>query len=253
MAHTECPGCRQVNPPGAVVCQSCERELGFVCPHCGAGAVPHAQACADCGLPFQESISANASSGDELTSIGAEAIAAFADGRYQVKGLLGEGSRKKVYLAHDTLLDRDVAFALIKTDGLDDTSRRRASREAKAMGRLSPHPNIVNVFDLGELDGQPYMVTEFMEAGDLESLIDQAQDRRMSLLQAINIAKSVCQGLGFAHQRGIVHRDLKPGNIWLAADGTPKIGDFGLAVTFDSPRLTHEGVMVGTLYYMPPE
>jgi len=76
--------------------------------------------------------------------------ASFANGRYQVKKFLGEGGKKKVYLAHDTLLDRDVAFALIKTDGLDEIGRDRITREAQAMGRLGTHPHIVSVFDLGE-------------------------------------------------------------------------------------------------------
>ena len=74
----------------------------------------------------------------------------FADGRYQVKRLLGEGGKKKVYLAHDTTLDREVAFALIKSEGLDDTSRARIQREAQAMGRLGSHQHIVTVFDLGQ-------------------------------------------------------------------------------------------------------
>jgi len=78
----------------------------------------------------------------------------FADGRYQVKKFLGEGGKKRVYLAHDTLLDREVAFALIKTEGLDETSRTRIQREAQAMGRLGSHPHIVTVFDLGQEDGQ---------------------------------------------------------------------------------------------------
>ena len=74
----------------------------------------------------------------------------FANGRYTVKRFLGEGGKKKVYLAHDTLLDRDVAFALIKTEGLDEAGRERITREAQAMGRLGSHPHIVTVFDLGE-------------------------------------------------------------------------------------------------------
>ncbi len=73
----------------------------------------------------------------------------FANGRYEVKRFLGEGGKKKVYLAQDTLLDREVAFALIKTEGLDDISRTRITREAQAMGRLGSHPHIVTVFDLG--------------------------------------------------------------------------------------------------------
>jgi len=177
----------------------------------------------------------------------------FANGRYQVKSFLGEGGKKKVYLAHDTTLDRDVAFALIKAEGLDETSRTRIQREAQAMGRLGSHPHIVTVFDLGQEGDQPYMVTELMGGGDVEGLIEKAEDHRLPLEQAIKIAQETCRGMEFAHSRVIVHRDLKPGNVWLTSDGTAKIGDFGLAVTLDRSRLTTEGMMVGTVSYMPPE
>ena len=178
---------------------------------------------------------------------------AFANGRYQVKQSLGEGGKKKVYLAQDTLLDREVAFGLIKTEGLDEAGRSRIQREAQAMGRLGSHPHIVTVFDLGQEAGQPYMVTELMGGGDVEGAIEEAPDHRLPLDQAIEIAKETCHGLEFAHSRGIVHRDLKPGNVWLTEDGTAKIGDFGLAVALDRSRLTTEGMMVGTVSYMPPE
>ena len=183
----------------------------------------------------------------------------FADGRYRVQRFLGEGGKKLVYLAHDTLLDREVAFALIKTEGLDETSRTRIQREAQAMGRLGSHPHIVTVFDLGQEAGsdesgnRPYMVTELMGGGDVEGLMEEAEGHRLPLTQAISIAQETCRGLEFAHSRGIVHRDLKPGNVWLTSDGVAKIGDFGLAVALDRSRLTSEGMMVGTVSYMPPE
>ena len=177
----------------------------------------------------------------------------FANGRHQVKRFLGEGGKKKVYLAHDITLDREVAFALIKTDGLDETSRTRIQREAQAMGRLGSHAHIVTVFDLGEEVDQPYMVTELMGGGDVEGVIEDAQDHRLLLEQAIKIAQETCRGMEFAHSRGIVHRDLKPGNVWITSDGIAKIGDFGLAVALDRSRLTTEGMMVGTVSYMPPE
>ncbi len=142
----------------------------------------------------------------------------FANSRYQVKRFLGEGGKKKVYLANDTLLDRDVAFALIKTEGLDETSRTRITREAQAMGRLGSHPHIVTVFDLGEQEGQPFMVTELMGGGDVEGVVEDAPQHRLPLEQAINITRETCRGLEFAHSRGIVHRDLKPGNVWLTGD-----------------------------------
>ena len=171
----------------------------------------------------------------------------FANGRYQVKRFLGEGGKKIVYLAHDTTLDREVAFALIKTEGLDETSRARIQREAQAMGRLGSHAHIVTVFDLGEENGQPYMVTELMGGGDVEGVVEDAVDHRLPLEQAVKIAQETCRGMEFAHSRGIVHRDLKPGNVWITSDGIAKIGDFGLAVALDRSRLTTEGMMVGTV------
>ncbi|MBI4202670.1 MAG: serine/threonine protein kinase, partial [Chloroflexi bacterium] len=179
--------------------------------------------------------------------------AAFAGGRYQVKRFLGEGGKKRVYLAHDTNLDRDVAFALIKTGALDLVARSRITREAQAMARLGEHPHIMPIYELGEDEDRPYMVLPLMGGGDVEGAIEKAADRRMPLERALQIAIETCRGLEFAHGLGIVHRDLKPGNVWLTADGVAKIGDFGLAVALDRSRLTAEGMMVGTVAYMPPE
>ena len=159
---------------------------------------------------------------------------AFAAGRYIVKRFLGEGGKKKVYLAHDTLLDRDVAFALIKTEGLDAVGRDRIHREAQAMGRLGAHPNIVTVYDIGEEGCWPTLYRHrVLAGGDVEGVIEKAPDHRPSLERALEIRIATCRGLEFAHSKGIVHRDLKPGNVWLTEDGTAKIGDFGLAVAAD--------------------
>ena len=91
------------------------------------------------------------------------------------------------------------------------------------------------------------MVTELMGGGDVEGLIDKADDHRLLLDQAIKIAQETCRGMEFAHSRGIVHRHLKPGNVWLTEDGIAKIGDFGLAMALDRSRLTTEGMMVHTV------
>ena len=164
----------------------------------------------------------------------------FANGRYTVKRFLGEGGKKRVYLAHDTLLARDVAFALIKSEGLDAEGRERITREAQAMGKLGTHPHIVTVFDVGQegggapgdvtlrnegsgggasVAGTPYLVTELMAGGDIEGLLEKAPDHRLTVEGAVNLAIQVCRGLEFAHSHGLVHRDLKPGNVWLT--GTP--------------------------------
>ncbi len=103
-------------------------------------------------LPNQETVPSPQSPSTFVTSI--DQPTSFANGRYEVKRFLGEGGKKKVYLAQDTLLDREVAFALIKTEGLDEVSRTRITREAQAMGRLGSHPHIVSVLDLGQHQGQ---------------------------------------------------------------------------------------------------
>jgi serine/threonine protein kinase len=92
-----------------------------------------------------------------------------------------------------------------------------------------------------------------MSGGDVEGLIEKASEHRLPLENVVEIGKCVSKGLEFAHSKGIIHRDLKPGNVWLSADGTAKIGDFGLAVAVDLSRLTQSGMMVGTVSYMPPE
>ena len=156
-----CSSCGRDNQPGSRFCNSCGAQLELPCPACGRSNPPGSSFCNGCGNPLGEPnqpdpIPPQRSVVTQPTS--------FASGRYQVKHFLGEGGKKKVYLAHDTTLDRDVAFALIRTDGLDETSRTRIQREAQAMGRLGSHPHIVTVFDLGDHQGQPFMVTELMAA-----------------------------------------------------------------------------------------
>ena len=243
----KCPKCGYENPKGVKFCNSCGAELKskLVCPQCGQKNPQRSKFCNACGHSLVEPAPVSSQPSAEPTS--------FANGRYQVKKFLGEGGKKKVYLTRDSLLDRDVAFALIRTEKLDERSQSRVTREARAMGRLGDHPNIVTIHDIGDHEGQPYIVIPVMPGGDVESLIQKAPEHRLPIDQAVGIAKAVCRGLEFAHSKGVIHRDIKPGNIWLSADGTAKIGDFGLALAADLPRLTQPGTMVGTVTYMPPE
>ena len=163
-----CPSCGLENREDARFCGDCGATLAseLICANCRRFNSADQRFCDGCGQRLESSSAPlsphattapphpNSSSRSQPTS--------FADGRYEVQRFLGEGGKKKVYLAHDSLLDRDVAFALIKTEGLDEAGRTRISREAQAMGRLGSHPHIVTVFDLGLEEGQPYMVSELM-------------------------------------------------------------------------------------------
>ena len=244
----KCPKCRTDNRDDAQYCKKCGQSLGaeLVCKNCQHPNSPDSAFCDKCGQPLVAGPSASATPSSPTP-------ASFGKGRYQVKKFLGEGGKKKVYLVHDKVLDRDVAFALIKTERLDDVTRLRFSREAQVMGRLGDHANIMTIHDMGEEKGQPYIVLPLMPGGDVESLIEKTPERRLPIEQAVGIAKAVCRGLEYAHGKGVIHRDIKPGNVWLTGDGMVKVGDFGLALAVDLSRLTNEGMMVGTYYYMPPE
>ncbi len=222
-------------------------DRSLTCASCGADLRPAARFCDACGTPV---------SAAPIAPPALPLPSAFGDGRYQVREYLGEGGRKRVYRAFDTRLDRDVAIAVVKADAgapLDEASLARVRREARAMGRLGDHPHIVTVYDIGEDSGQLYIVSQYMAGGDVDRLLRAAEHHRLPLAQALQIAMQVCDALAHAHAQGIVHRDLKPGNVWLTQDGTVELGDFGLAVSLETSRLTAEGMMLGTVAYMPPE
>ncbi len=221
----------------------------MTCGSCGYENPSDARFCAGCGRSLADDV-AEAKEAKVPSEI-RKAPTQLAGGRYRIKGFLGEGARKLVYLAHDTALDRDVAIALLKTEGLDTAARQRLEREAQAMAMLGDHPNVVAIFDIGEEDGEPFIVSQYMAGGSLDR---QLQDRkRLNIDEAIDTAESVAAALEHAHKRGVIHRDLKPANVWLTDDGLAKLGDFGLAFSADRSRMTRAGAIVGTVSYMAPE
>jgi class 3 adenylate cyclase len=244
-----CSGCGHENPAAAKFCQECGHPLRTSCGACGTDLPPQVKFCHECGQRTTAAAAPQAPPGPS-----APEPSELAGGRYQLRRLIGEGTSKRVHLAYDKSLAREVALALIKTEGLDDSRLVRVRREAQAMASLGDHPNIVTVHDIGEEGQQLYIVSQYMQGGDLESRLQAAgETRRLPETDAVDIAMQLCRALRHAHERGVVHRDVKPGNIWLSDDGTAKLGDFGLAVSVDRTRLTQEGMMVGTVAYMAPE
>jgi len=257
MSLMTCPECRRENSADAAFCNGCGNRLALVCAGCSRSNAPDAAFCNGCGQPLAPDATPAAAPAQSVAppTVTPERTTgmSFSGGRYQVERLLGEGGKKRVYLARDTSLGRDVAVSSIKTGTFDDPDQLRVRYEAEAMGTLGDHPNIVTVFDIGEEAGQLFMVSEYMAGGDLESKLARSESSRMSVEDALRVAGQVCRALEHAHDNGIVHRDLKPGNIWLRKDGTAALGDFGLAIAQDRTRITQEGMMVGTVAYMPPE
>jgi ABC-type oligopeptide transport system substrate-binding subunit len=172
-------------------------------------------------------------------------IGAVLNERYHLDAELGRGGMAIVYRARDTLLERDVAVKVMSAAELGTEGRGRLMHEAKAAAKLN-HPNVVSVYDAGETDGSPFIVMELVEG-------DSLHHRRPEVLDAtLAIARQICAALEHAHASGIIHRDLKPENVLLAPDGTAKLTDFGLARSVAS-RLTSEGTVVGTVFYLAPE
>lgn len=152
-------------------------------------------------------------------------------GRYEVVRLLGEGRRKRVYLAFDKRLDREVAIALIKCEQIDAADLAASWRQAQAMARLGAHQNIITIYDSGEdSQGRMYLVSEYLAGGELSTLIAGAA---VPMPRVAEIATDVARALQHAHARGIVHGDIKPSNVRLSDQGVAKLGGFGSAQARD--------------------
>ena len=194
-------------------------------------------------------------------------------GPYEVLDPLGAGGMGEVYRAHDPRLDRHVAIKVLHPDFSTDPDRlRRFEQEARAVAALS-HPNILAVYDIGQHNGAPFIVSELLEGETLRARLQEGQleaqhrgagsQRPIPLRSAVDYATQIAQGLAAAHDRGIVHRDLKPENIFITPEGRVKILDFGLAKLAQPPDLpssvtalaadTGAGAVLGTIGYMSPE
>ena len=171
----------------------------------------------------------------------------LAQGRYRIERELARGGMAVVYLAHDEELRRPVAVKLLAQHlAVDDDFRTRFLREARLAARLS-HPNVVQVYDVGESDGRPFIVMEYVPGATLAHAGKVDPDR------AVEWGLQACAGLQHAHEHGLVHRDVKPGNLLLRDDGVLKIADFGIARAVETTHHTQAGTVLGTAAYLAPE
>lgn len=171
--------------------------------------------------------------------------------RYQIIRTIGEGGMANVYLAHDLILDRDVAVKILRGDLADDEKFvRRFQREAIAASSLS-HPNIVEMYDVGEDNGKYYIVMEYVEGKTLKNLIKKRG--ALTLPEVIDIMMQLTSAIACAHDSNIIHRDIKPQNVLIKEDGLVKITDFGIAMALNSNELTQTNSVMGSVHYLPPE
>jgi serine/threonine-protein kinase len=171
-------------------------------------------------------------------------------GKYEVLRLLGSGGMGIVYEARDPVLERRVAVKVLAADLARQAElRERFMREAQAAGRLR-HPNIVQVYDVGESNGRLFLAMEFVAGSDLERII---QDVPLSIEWKLDLLRQVCEGLGHAHKHGVIHRDVKPANIRVTPTGDVKIMDFGIALLQSATSLTKRGLVLGSVHYISPE
>jgi serine/threonine protein kinase len=185
-------------------------------------------------------------------------------GLYEITALLGKGGMGEVYRATDPKLKREVAIKILPDESSQDLDRvNRFQREAEVLASLN-HPNIAAIYDLQEVNGLRYLVLELVGG---ETLAERIQRGAIPIEETLNIAKSICEGLEAAHERGVVHRDLKPANVKFTPEGNVKVLDFGLAKASEtsptdsrmsnSPTMTalatNAGIILGTAAYMSPE
>ena len=173
------------------------------------------------------------------------------DNRYKIIKSIGEGGMANVYLAWDTILEREVAVKVLRGDlSNDEKFIRRFEREANSASSLR-HPNIVEMYDVGEDDGKYFIVMEFINGKTLKSLIKKRG--ALNLTEAIDIMLQITSAIACAHESLIIHRDIKPQNVLILEDGKIKITDFGIALALNSNELTQTNSVMGSVHYLPPE
>lgn len=171
--------------------------------------------------------------------------------RYEIRSVIGQGGMADVYLAFDRILNREVAIKVLRDKLADDpVTLVRFQREASAASKLS-HPNVVDIYDVGESNGCHYIVMEYVRGRTLKQLI--AQRGALDYHEALGIMHQLTSAIVTAHANHIIHRDIKPQNVLVKDDGTVKITDFGIAIANDAVQLTYYNTVMGSAHYLAPE
>jgi eukaryotic-like serine/threonine-protein kinase len=172
-------------------------------------------------------------------------------GRYKILQLIGGGGMSNVYLAHDIILNRDVAMKILRYDFTNEEElHRRFQREALSATSLT-HPNIVSVYDVGEDEDMHYIVMEYIKGKTLKQYIQEFSP--LSAARSVHIMKQLTSAITHAHENGIIHRDIKPQNILMDEAGNVKITDFGIATSLGATSYTQTNTVIGTVHYLSPE
>jgi serine/threonine-protein kinase len=247
------------------ICPACTSELEDLTPYCPACGSSLGSAPVDDATTMLTTPSAYSRAAPPLVASGASSAAYLAadsspgqDGfgtgsvlgaRFRIIGRLGRGGMGDVYRADDLVLGQPVALKVLPRDLATNADRQARFYGEVRIARTVSHPNVCRVYDVGTLDGQPYMSMELVDGDDLASLL-----RRIGRLpadKALDVARQLCAGLAAAHEKGVLHRDLKPANVIIDAQGKVRITDFGLAVLAEDAA--RDRVRAGTPAYMAPE
>ena len=228
------------------------------CPRCSTEVPVTERFCGTCGAPVPGSRGTGAvtmtAAAAQPASAGPPEEGRFAPGtvlaqRYRISGKLGQGGMGEVYRATDLLLGQTVALKFLAARRAAGESALERFRSEVRLARQVSHPNVCRVYDIGEIEGSPFLTMEYVDGEDLASLL-----RRIGRLpsdKAAETARRLCAGLAAAHEKGVLHRDLKPANVMIDGRGHVRITDFGLAGM--AGDIAPAEIRAGTPAYMSPE
>ena len=224
--------------------------MAIKCPKCQFENPDDTLYCGKCTTPLKPLEEFSATKTLETPAKGLTSGTTFAT-RYEVIEELGKGGMGRVYKALDKEINEEVAIKLLKPEIASDESTVDRFRNELKFSRKIAHKNICKMYHLAKDEDTPYITMEYVRGEDLKSFIRKKE--KLSDVEALSIAKQVCEGLVEAHRLGVVHRDLKPQNIMIDEEGDAKIMDFGIARSVEAPGVTQTGVMIGTPDYISPE